>query len=66
MRAAAASLERPGRGRGGGRRHAPNKAALPGGVAETVPAQLTAASSDPGRTARLRTAACSGPLRRWR
>ena len=57
MRAAAASLERPGRGRGGGRRHAPGKAALPGGVAETVLAQLKVDSADPGRAAQLRTAA---------
>jgi hypothetical protein len=49
MRAAAASLQRPGRGRGGGRRHAPGKAALPGGVAETVLAQLKVDSADPDR-----------------
>jgi hypothetical protein len=55
MRAAAASLERSGRGRGGGRRHAPNKAALPGGVTETVLAQLKVDWLDeglPGRTAK--------------
>jgi hypothetical protein len=57
MRAAAASLQRPGRGRGGGRRHAPDKAALPGGVAETVLAQLKVDSADPGRAAQLRAAA---------
>ena len=57
MRAAAASLERSGRGRGDGRRHAPTKAALPGGVAETVLAQLKADSADPGRAAQLRTVA---------
>jgi hypothetical protein len=43
--------------RGGGRRHAPDKAALPGGVAETVLAQLKVDSADPGRAAQLRTAA---------
>jgi len=57
MRAAAASLQRPGRGGGGGRRPAPSKAALPGGVAETVLAQLEPDSADPGRAAQLRTAA---------
>jgi hypothetical protein len=36
MRAAAASQERSGRGRGGDRRPAPDKAALLDGVAETV------------------------------
>ena len=56
MRAAAASLERPGRGRGG-RRPAPTKAALPGGAAETVLAQLTVDSAGPGRAAQLRTVA---------
>ena len=56
-RAAAASLERPGRGRGGGRRPAPTKAALPGGAAETVLAQLTVDSAGPGRAAQLRTVA---------
>jgi hypothetical protein len=47
MRAAAASLERSGRGRDGGRRHAPNKAELLDGVAETVLAQLKVDSADP-------------------
>jgi hypothetical protein len=37
MRAAAASLERPGHDRGGDRRHAPSKAPLLDGVAEDVP-----------------------------
>ena len=44
-------------GSDGGRRHAPDKAALPGGVAETVLAQLKVDSADPGRAAQLRTAA---------
>jgi hypothetical protein len=57
MRAAAASLPRPGRGRGGGRRHAPNKAALLDGVAETVLAQLKVDSADPDWAAQLRTVA---------
>ena len=55
--AAAASLERSGRGRGGGRRHAPNKAALLDGVAETVLAQLKVDSADPDWAAQLRTVA---------
>ena len=55
--AAAASLERSGRGRGGGRRHAPNKAALLNGVAETVLAQLKVDSADPDWAAQLRTVA---------
>jgi hypothetical protein len=57
MRAAAASLERSGRGRGGGRGHAPDKAALPDGVAETVLAQLKVDSGDPDWAAQLRTVA---------
>jgi hypothetical protein len=57
MRAAAASLPRPGRGRGGGRRPAPTKAALPGGAAETVLAQHKAGVRDPDRAAQLRTVA---------
>jgi hypothetical protein len=44
-------------GRGGGRRHAPSKAALPGGVAETVLAQLKVDSADPGWAGQLRTVA---------
>ena len=66
LRAAAASLEQPGRGRGGGRRRAPGKAALPGGVAETVPAQRLLLVTRPLATAlalrpssRLRPLACS-------
>jgi hypothetical protein len=57
IRAAAASLERSGRGRGGGRRHAPDKAALLDGVAETVLAQLKVDSADPDWAAQLRTVA---------
>jgi hypothetical protein len=57
MRAAARSLERSGRGRDGGRRHAPTKAALLDGVAETVLAQLKVDSADPDRAAQLRTVA---------
>ena len=59
--AAAASLERSGRGRGGGRRHAPNKAALLDGVAETVLAQLKVDSADPDWAAQLRTVARDYP-----
>jgi hypothetical protein len=57
MPAAAASPERSDRGRDGGRRSAPDKAALLDGVAETVLAQLKADSADPDRTAQLRTVA---------
>ena len=57
MRAAAASPERSGRGRDGGRRNAPGKAALLDGVAETMLAQLKADPADPDRTAQLPTVA---------
>jgi len=57
MRAAAASPERSGRGRDGGHRHAPNKAALHDGAAETMLAQLNADSADPDRAAQPRTVA---------
>jgi len=57
MPAAAASLRDRAAARGGGRRPAPGKAALPDSVTETVPAQHKADSADPGRAAQLRTAA---------
>ena len=57
MRAAVASPGRSGRGRDGGRRHAPDKAALLDGVAETVLAQLTVDSAGPTGAAQLRTVA---------
>jgi hypothetical protein len=70
MRAAAASPERSGCGRDGGHRHAPNKAALHDGAAETVLAQLNADSADPrpGRAAahrrpRLPAAGAGLPVR---
>jgi len=62
MRAAAASLQRPGGG--GGRRHAPSKAALPGGAAETVPAQLKGDRQPRlGRATAHRRAAAAGSWR---
>ena len=65
MRAAAAWLERPGRGRDGGRRYAPNKAALLNGVAETVLSQLKVDSADPDWAAQLRTVARDYGSWRW-